>query len=101
MQEVDSGMGEIAAIASSPYSAGTTFARTSIRSADFARYRPSEQPQWIDYKQRVGRGVGVQVQPPVNSDRITLNIPPDPRIVVSEIVVVEVGLLVEVLPRQS
>jgi len=51
---------------------------------------------WIDVAERILKPVAVRVDPPAQSNRITLDISPNPRIVIPEVVVMEVGFLVEV-----
>jgi len=58
------------------------------------------QSSWIDLKKRIA-GIDIGVYSSCQSNEVALNISPDYRVVVPEVVVVKPALRVVVLPGQS
>lgn|SRR5581483_7301136 len=59
------------------------------------------QPERIRRTHRISLHVGVGIDPALEPYRIALQIPADLRIVIPEIVVVQIGLFIEVLSREA
>src|ERR1044071_138260 len=73
--------------------------RVSIK-RDAIHFKNLHQPMGINETERIPTGVGVRVQPALQPDRITLNVPPEPGAVRPPPVLIEASLRIVVLPRQ-
>ena len=62
---------------------------------------PRSQAAWIRPTNRVVSNIRVRINPTLQTDRITFDVPPRARVIVSEVVVIEPRLLIIVLPRKS
>src|SRR6266446_10044149 len=60
-----------------------------------------EQTTSIDRTNWIRVGVGVQIQAAFQPNYISLHVAPDTRIVIPEVVIREIGLPIEILPRES